>query len=56
MKMSFYSHANKTHFPHNKGFALSLTLTVRVFGTRQWPIGGVPFSLYGELVIARTEC
>ena len=42
MKMSFYSHANKTHFPQNKGFALSLTLTVRVFGTRKWPIGGVP--------------
>ena len=25
------------HF-HNKGFALSLVLKVRVFGTRQWPI------------------
>ena len=25
MKMSFYSHANKTHF-HNKGFALGLGL------------------------------
>ena len=29
--------ANKTHF-HNKGFALSLVLKVRVFGTRKWPI------------------
>ena len=37
MKMSFYSHANRTHF-HNKGFALSLVLKVRFFGTRKWPI------------------
>ena len=37
MKMSFYSHANKTHF-HNKGFALRLVLKVRFFGTRKWPI------------------
>ena len=27
---------NKTHF-HNKGFALSLVLKVRFFGTRKWP-------------------
>ena len=26
-----------THF-HNKGFALSLVLKARVFGTRKWPI------------------
>ena len=31
------SHANKTHF-HNKGFALSLVLKVRVFGTRKCPV------------------
>ena len=37
MKMISYSHANKTHF-HNTGFALSLVLKVRCFGTRQWPI------------------
>ena len=37
MKMTFYYHANKTHF-HNKGFALGLVLRVRVFGTRKWPI------------------
>ena len=37
MKMSFYSHANKTYF-HDKGFAPSLVLEVRVFGTRNWPI------------------
>ena len=29
MKMIFYSHANETHF-HEKGFALSLVLKVRV--------------------------
>ena len=38
MKMIFNYDANKTHF-HNKGFALSLVLKVRVFGTRKWPIG-----------------
>ena len=36
MKMIFNYDANKTHF-HNKGFALSLVLKVRVFGTRKWP-------------------
>ena len=38
MKMIFNYDANKTHF-HNKGFALSLVLKVRVFGTQKWPIG-----------------
>ena len=33
MKMFFYFYANKTHF-HKKGFALSLVLKVRSFGTR----------------------
>ena len=28
MKMSYYSHVNKTHF-HKKGFALSVVLKVR---------------------------
>ena len=37
MKMIFNYDANKTHF-HNKGFALSLVLKVRFFGTRTWPI------------------
>ena len=37
MKMSFHSHANKTHF-HKKGCALGLTLKVRVLGTQKWPI------------------
>ena len=32
MKMSFYSHANDTHF-HKKGFSLSLVFKVRVFVT-----------------------
>ena len=36
MKMICYPHANKTHF-HNKGFALSLVLKARVFGTQKWP-------------------
>ena len=34
MKMIFNYYANKTHF-HNKGFALSLVLKVRYFGTRK---------------------
>ena len=38
VKMIFNYEANKTHF-HNKGFALSLVLKVRFFGTRKWPIG-----------------
>ena len=33
----FYSHTNATHF-HKKGFALSLVLKMRVFGTRKRPI------------------
>ena len=37
MGMIFHSHVNKTHF-HMKGCALGLTLKVRVFGTRKWPI------------------
>ena len=37
MKMIFYYHAIKTHF-YKKGFAFSLVLRVRVFGTRKWPI------------------
>ena len=37
MKMIFNYDANKTHF-HNKGFALSLVLKMRFFGTRKWPI------------------
>ena len=37
MEVIFHSHANKTHF-HKKGCALGLTLKVRVFGTRKWPI------------------
>ena len=32
MKMSFYSHANDTHF-HKKGFSHSLVFKVRVFVT-----------------------
>ena len=32
--MSFSYDANKTHF-HNKGFALSLVLKVKLFGTRK---------------------
>ena len=37
MEIIFDSHANKTHF-HKKDCAPSLTLKVRVFGTRKWPI------------------
>ena len=38
VEMSFNYDANKTHF-QNKGFALSLVLKVKLFGTRKWPIG-----------------
>ena len=37
MKMIFNYYANISHF-HNKGFALSLVLKLRFFGTRKWPI------------------
>ena len=37
MKIIFNYDANKTYF-HNKGFALTLVLKVRFFGTRKWPI------------------
>ena len=41
VEMSFNYDANKTHF-HNKGFALSLVLKVKLFGTRKWPITADP--------------
>ena len=37
MKMSFHSHADKTHF-HMKGFARGLALKKRHKKIRQWPI------------------
>ena len=36
VEMSFICIIIKTHF-HNKGFALSLVLKVKLFGTRKWP-------------------
>ena len=36
MELIFHSHANKPLF-YKKGFALSLVLKVRIFGTRKWP-------------------
>ena len=39
VKMSFICMIIKNHF-HINGFALSLTLKVRLFGTRKWPIAG----------------
>ena len=38
VEMNFICIIIKTHF-HNKGFALSLVLKVKRFGTRKWPIG-----------------
>ena len=38
VEMSFICIIIKTHF-HNKDFALSLVLKVKLFGTRKWPIG-----------------
>ena len=37
VEMSFICIIIKTHF-HNKGFALSLVLKVKLFGTRKWPV------------------
>ena len=37
MEINFHSHSNKTHF-HKKGWAPSLILKVRVFGTRKGPM------------------
>ena len=37
MKFFSYSHLYKTNF-HNKGFAVSLVLKARIFGTRKWSI------------------
>ena len=34
----FHSHANKIHFHKKKGFALSLSLKMKMFGTQKWPI------------------
>ena len=42
IRMGFYSHVDKTHF-QDKGFALTLVLKLRVFGTPKWPIR-VPFA------------
>ena len=55
MKIIFYRHANfKTHF-HEKGFAVSLVLKVRVFGSQKWPIflsGAHPRSFQGLLYLS----
>ena len=44
MKIKFYSRANEAHY-HKKGFALSLVLKMRVFGTRKWPVCRCPFRI-----------
>ena len=46
MKTIFYSHANETRF-QKEGFALSLVLKVRVFGTQKWPVS---FNLYHHMI------
>ena len=51
MEIIFHSHANKTPF-HKKGCAPSLTLKVRVFGTRKWPIKGTTPSIFEQ----QTKC
>ena len=43
VKMSFICMIIKNHF-HINGFAFSLALKVRLFGTRKWPIGFLIFS------------
>ena len=50
MKMIFNYDANETLF-HNKGFALSLVLKARFFGTRKWPIimGDIDYPQFTQL-------
>ena len=49
MKMSFYSHADKTNF-HMKGFAQGLALKKSHKTIRKWPIGGsAVISLWNKL-------
>ena len=47
VKMSFICIIIKTHFQIN-GFALSLALKVRFFGTQKWPIVGIYWSRMAE--------
>ena len=47
-KMSFHSHADKTHF-HMKGFARSLALKKRHKTIRKWPVGGGVTVLASEI-------
>ena len=59
VKMSFICIIIKTHF-HNKGFALSLALKVRFFGTRKWPIRSTQMTQVRRLIqtsnlISRTQ-
>ena len=55
MKIGFHSHANKTHY-HDKGFALSLVLNVRVL---ELPNGLLEFPLqlvWGREAISGALC
>ena len=45
VKMSFICIIIKNHF-HINGFALSLALKVRFFGTRKWPISVSVYSFH----------
>ena len=54
MKIIFNYYANKTHF-HNEGFALSLVLKVRFFGTRKWPIEFDRINILRKLVLNTEE-
>ena len=52
MKTTFNSHVNKTHF-HNKGFALSLVLIMRVFETCKGAI--FRCAHFNRLILIATE-
>ena len=57
VKMSFICIIIKNHF-HINGFALSLALKVRFFGTRKWPIQidiKIEFFLLVEIIFLLTE-
>ena len=48
IKMTFYSHANKTQF-HKESFPLGAVLKTTYFGTRKWPITSTSASATSHL-------
>ena len=51
MQIIFSSHVNETHY-HNKSFAPSLVLKLRIFETRKWLVAVPPSSSPSRLCLA----